>query len=281
MPTLDLSHGDTVDVNWTLRNNGTLPAAGGQTVRFYLSQFDQLNTAQDRLVLELADQATDLAAGAERNVTTSLAIPEDLSLTEGTWYLHVQVDAGGAHTEADESNNETLVAEINLTLPDLPDLTVAQVAAPAVAEPGDRITVGWSVLNQGGADVAGTWQTRIWLSDDETIGDDRLLATVESSGTVAAGDPAGLAQSAEVTIPEYGVSGDSRFIVELLTNGEGQVFEINPDNNATISESVTTVPVRLSMALPTAVVNEKRLTAPLHRHPQRGDRSAADGVAGQ
>ena len=194
-------------------------------MRFYLSQFSQLDTDQDRLILELTDQATDLAAGADRNVTTSLAIPEDLSLTEGTWYLHVQVDAGGVHTEADESNNETLVAEINLTLPDLPDLTVAQVRGAGDGGTGRRghCRVERPQPGRGGCPT-GRGRRGYGFPTTRRFGDDRLLATVESSGTVAAGDPAGLAQSAEVTIPEYGVSGDSRFIVELLTNGEGQVF---------------------------------------------------------
>ena len=140
----------------------------------------------------------------------------------------------------------------------LPDLYVGDVQCPLVAEPGTEINLEWTVLNQGTQDASGAWQTQIYLSDDAVIGDDQLLTTIESSGTVPAANATGLAQSTSIQLPYLDLSGEFWLVVALQTNDEGQVFDANVDNNAALAEQALFVPIVLALDIKETTIKEDR-----------------------
>ena len=255
--TLALSavQGQTVDLDWTVRNLGTAPA-GMYVDRVWLSADGQLDPAGDRLWATIPSQLPDLAAGGGRLVPASLVVPQDLTLAPGSYRILVETDAApGLVVEADETNNVASIGTLEIALPPLPDLVVADVIAPPVAMPGSTVSVSWTVKNIGGLDADGAWTTEIHLID-QALGSDRLLAVVSSSGSVTAGDPDGLPQSTGVTIPAIGVSGDLKFMVRLLAGGPGQIFEGNASNNLAVALQGTNVPVQLDLTLPGGSIAE-------------------------
>ena len=248
---LTAHHGEAIDVTWTVRNIGPSAAAGNWFDRIWLSRTDRIDTSARLLLTRTAD-VTTLGPAESYAPTAPVALPADLSLAEGTYYIIAEADAPASGVaESDESNNASVVASVNLTLPPLPDLIVTDIAAPLTADPGSTTSVTWNVRNPGGQTASGTWKTQIYLSSDQTVGGDLLVATVAYTGAVGA-DP--VAQSATVTIPTRGVGLQQWFVIK--TNSTGDIFECNLDNNTAIDDQSILIPVKLSITIPADSMTE-------------------------
>ncbi len=144
----------TIEVAWT---TGNAAATGAWTDRLYLS----VTPTWSANAISLGAQTFDgpLEPGASYGGSISVTLPLSNALPEGTYYLLVRTDDGHQVDEADETNNVHWRA-IELSLPNLPDLAVSQIQAPAHANAGQSIPVSWTVTNlPGHATVSGERET--------------------------------------------------------------------------------------------------------------------------
>jgi GEVED domain/CARDB/Dockerin type I domain/Bacterial pre-peptidase C-terminal domain len=134
--------------------------------------------------------------------------------------------------DGDGSNGEpaddVFVAE--LTLLRKPDLSLSSIDSPSRAQPGSTIPISWTTINTGGELPASPFAEYVFLSDDESIGNDRLIGqfTFTTAGT----------RNVNVTIPTTGLgsSGSVRFVV--VTDANSVIDELSETNNALLSGPV-------------------------------------------
>ena len=249
----DLQFGQTVAVSWTVANDPTTGVAEGVIHDVIYLSADELLDAGDLALLDPVAAPTPLAPGDDYTGNAQVALPLSLDLTEGTYYLIVATDHHGALTELDESNNTAVSDALNVTLPPTPDLTVADVMPAGELTAGQEATFTWTLHNHGGTDATGTWAEAIFVSADNTVGDDILLGTVTFSGTVTAGgsEP----RSAVINVPQtFPRTGAVHLVV--ATDTADEVFESNEDNNATVSDSIATIADSLAITASTTALAE-------------------------
>ncbi len=221
--------GNTITVDYTIRNIGTDPALENWSDRIWLSSDTVLGG--DTLLLTVdAEAESPLAAGAAYSNTIQVTLPLNDTLFAGTFNILVQTDAFNSQLESSEGNN-VASDTIDLTVPPLPDLIVSLVSPPAVGNSGQDIPLTWTIMNQGDGDFTGTFFDQVFLSDDNLIGSDTFFGSFGFTGSILAGQSIQRDQSITVPITTFG----SRFVV-VKTDTFGQVFEhANEDNNTTIS----------------------------------------------
>ncbi|MEY3143914.1 MAG: hypothetical protein RLY21_2407 [Planctomycetota bacterium] len=119
------------------------------------------------------------------------------------------------------------------------DLVPNSVSGPATALEASIVTVSWTVTNSGDETVSGTWTDRLLLSDDSSIGGDRVLANVNITATLAPGQS--YTRSRDVMLPQ-GQVGTQRFVVDVDT--ANFVAKSDETNNALIA----TMPISITPA---------------------------------
>ena len=224
----DATFGGDIDVSWTVRNLGGDPATEGWIDRVWLSADSVLNEDEDTLLLELpADDIPPLGASQAYMRNTAVTLPLTNDLTPGTYQIIVQTDATNTQPELNENNNTDLTP-VNLTLPPLPDLVVSDITAPAQMFSNQDVDITWTLTNQGGADLTGSWTDFVFLSDDDTVGDDQFFGSFNFSGTIAAGGSINRTQT--ISVP-FNITGNHFVVVQTDVNNT--VFEHDADNNNT------------------------------------------------
>lgn len=118
-------------------------------------------------------------------------------------------------------------ASIRITVNPLPDLVVTDVNVPATALAGQPVQVSWTVQNQGTVATSGGWTETLALSDDNAVGGDLGLTSVNIKTGLAAGESA--THRATVLLPA--THAGSRFLV-VTTDSANQVTESDETNNS-------------------------------------------------
>ena len=218
--------GETIRVEWSVRNDGGSAAAGGWVDRIVLSNDTTIGDADDVQLGELLRGAS-LDPGAVYSAGRDVTLP---LLLDGSFYLAVISDATQQVLEPDtRADNTSAPRAIGLEAPRA-DLQVEVVDAPASARGGDSVTVAWRVRNAGDAvtNVA-SWKDALYLSADDVFdASDVLLAEVNHGTVLEVG--ASYSASAKVFAPN-GLNGSYRFIVR--TDAGNTVFEAALDGNNT------------------------------------------------
>lgn len=249
--------GEPIAVSWTTRNVGTKDALGNWTDRVWLSTDTVLDKSGANADLLLHTQPALLTplgrSGANASYLANASVPLPLasSMPSGTYYLIVETNAGGTVVESNEANNATASNGIVLTRPALSDLVVTDILAPTAALPGTSVPLSWTVANQGTAPAAGPWTERVYLSADNIVGNDQLLATFTYSDGLGAGVP--ITRNEVVALPPHGIAGNVWFVVE--TDAGNTVVEVS-ETNGTIDDASMTIPLGLSLMLTQADVCE-------------------------
>ena len=245
--------GTPLSVTWSVRNAGNEPARSSWYDRLYLSG-DSTLSGNDVYLGEFFVSPNPLAADASYTLTRQVTLPLDAAYAPGTYHLLLVSDIYGQQGEADESNNLLAGADLVLGVPPLPDLAVANVAAPATIEAGKPVTIQWTARNLGDAATNNAWYDSIYLSSDNLLGADILLADIYYNNAVPIAAGGELARSAQVTIPTDRtgnwyilVRGDNYGYINEYLN-EGNNFGFSP---ATVNVVVPTEDLVVS-ALTTA-----------------------------
>ena len=120
-----------------------------------------------------------------------------------------------------------------------------------MAIPGQSISISWQDANLGGADASGTWTDRVYLSSDQTIGNDEFLGSFPFTGTIAAGQA--MPRTASVTLPMFD-QGDHWLVI--VTGVGASFFEPNTSNNTSIAGTKTNLLAQLTVMLSAQSVAE-------------------------
>jgi subtilase family serine protease len=168
--------GSTVNVAWTVKNQGNVSAKADWYDKIYISD-DQILGGTDTLVTEeLIYSQTPLAANGSYTINKDIFLP---STATGNRYLLLVTDGSSNQGETNENNN---VKAIPITLT-APDLIVSDVTAPTQASSGGMMDVSWKVTNQGNVEAPADWQDYVYLSDDQNLDYSDTLVTSESIAT--------------------------------------------------------------------------------------------------
>jgi subtilase family serine protease len=248
---LSTAPGKTVNLTNTVRNQGG-QAAGAFDVGIYLSANSTYEGGVDSL-LATRRVTAGLAAGASSSATTPVVVPTNLSA--GTHFLIVRVDSAAEVAEANESNNILATAAVHVARP---DLTVLSVTAPAVAMPGQNVSVSHVVKNlAAAAGGAGATASRLYLSSNATLGGDVVLGDV-TVGALGGGVQATVTKV--VTIP--GGTTPGLYWVIAQANATDTVQEADaPAQNNNVKATATPMIVGPDL-LPTAATAAPLSTAP-------------------
>lgn len=231
--TAPLVSGDEITVRWTDINIGNGPA---------VTSFDDLLIVSNATLgqvlgsVRVAYQAGQAGAGPinpgeQRPRQASFRLPDGFP-GAGTIECHVSTDAGNSVFEhsagADAEANNDAVAARTASLRPYPDLVVTNIAAPIEAYTERTFNLAWTICNQGPGVAADRWADRVYLSTDDQIGNDRLLAEFPFNGSLAPGECLTRIQS--VTISRAGLT-EGPFYIVIATDTYGDVFELTNENN--------------------------------------------------
>ncbi|MCA2657680.1 MAG: carboxypeptidase regulatory-like domain-containing protein, partial [Microcystis sp. M049S2] len=239
--------GKSIEVSWTVQNQGTSAAPTDWYDRIYLSNDAIFDANADTYVAqELISTQTPLAAGASYSITRNINLP---NFATGNRYLIFVADGSGGQGETNETNNTRAVA-INLNAP---DLIVSEITAPVESLSGQPIEINWTVKNQGAATAEGTWYDYVYLVNTATSAT-QYVGIFEYSGSLAAGASLNRTQSYGVPLS---LTGNYRVVV--TTDFYGQVAEgtQNESNNTTTDDR----PISLQLA-PVPNLQVTGVTAP-------------------
>jgi len=230
--------GSSLTVNWTVGNSGGLSAQAPWTDRVVLSRDEFLGNLDD-LVLGSPAATTNLAPGGNYLREVTATVPWG---AQGAYTLFLELDAGQQLLEGNETDN-VLSRPVRVEYARPPaDLRVEAVTIPATAGTGQELTASWRVTNYGTAPTeARAWSDRVYLSADETFGNDVVLGTFAHGGALGALGNYGTVQ--KVMLPEDLTAG--LYTVFVVTDVLGQVLEPGGEDN-NVAASLNRLNVTLS-----------------------------------
>lgn len=121
--------------------------------------------------------------------------------------------------------------------PNLPDLIVSSVSAPATGVPGDVVTINYSVQNTADVFASSEWDDTVYLSTDTALdAGDVLVGTVHHSYGLTGG--AAYSVSAPFPIP---AAPPAPYHVIVRTDDAGVVVEPDDTNNSAASAATIAV----------------------------------------
>ena len=206
--------GDTIQVNYTLKNDGDTAVTGLSFFdAFYLSLDATLDTNTDIKLssIQFHDQTETIAAGASANFSSFVTLR---GYQGGAYNLFVRADDFESITEANETNN-TRSTPITITTPNV-DLEITSVTpSAATVTQGDSMTVTYVTRNNGSSPTNHFWFDRAYLSTDNIFDSgDTYLSFIDAFtlNPIAAGASKSNTSSS-FTLPSYGPTGSVFLIV--------------------------------------------------------------------
>ena len=211
----------TVTINWTDRNQGSLASPGGFSDIVFLST-DAVLSSNDLPVAVVGAGSASLAVGAEAPRSALVQLPLSNSLPEGSYRLLVKSDGNGSIQESNENNNIAIGTPIALTRPALADLVALITAVPTEISFGESFTMGISIANNGAADLtANTFYTISAVGESATV----LLAELLLTDDIAVGASVSFNRSVAVPTIQGGA-----FALKVCADSRDQVVEVVESN---------------------------------------------------
>ncbi|NJO93385.1 MAG: APHP domain-containing protein, partial [Hydrococcus sp. RM1_1_31] len=236
--------GQSLAVNWTVNNTGTVIATGSWSDRIYLSADGTLNNS---IFLKAIARTQPIAVGESYTTSTDIVLPD---VVDGNYRLLVVTDANNQLIESStgETNNQSTSATFAIGHPDL----VAAITPPSKIISGSTIPLTWTITNTGTAPTLNSWSDRIYLSTDSTFdARDTLLGQFIHNSPLAIG---AIAQgNINWNIP-LELSGNYHLLI--VTDAEKAVKELNAEDN-----NITASAIRIELA-PYADLAVSSVTAP-------------------
>ena len=227
----------TIQVQWTVTNNGTGPTNAPQWKDAVYIGTSPTSTSGATKLAE-PSSITALNPGESYTATATVKIPRGIS---GAYYFHVRTNSNSAVNETNTSNN-LLSRAVAVNVPPLPDLTVETVQAPDEVFAGQPISISYTIRNIG-TDDAIARKDRIYLSRDTTLNtsQDRLIFTSDELYGPTAGNAATHTSQNRVGTqnpPTYQLAYlpsdlEGLWYVFVVTDYQNTVYEYTGENNNT------------------------------------------------
>ena len=230
--------GQTLNVQWTVSNQGTGPTLANWNDRVWLSRDGTLGSDDLSLGTYSASGGTPLAVGASYNRSVDVSLPLVAALGSGDYRILVQTDAFANEPETNESNNNRASDTVALALPPLADLTVSGVSVPAGLRSGDSVDVTFTLSNQGSA-PASDFRYRMSLNDTADLNSENVdLGTFRFNDTLSAGESVLVTQ--RVTLP---IGSPGTWYLGVLADSQGQIYEHDREGNNGALSPLLNVPL--------------------------------------
>ncbi len=201
----------------TFRNYGQMPA-NNFLWKAYLST-DRALSVDDQLIYTAGSTAS-VAPGTTTDVSAS---PSITLPPPGQYFVIVDADTTNVVAEAIENNNTGATID---PFSQGVDLVSLSVSGPAVAGPGDMISVPVQYTNRGTKTATNfTWRVALSANDTFDLSDYSL-----AQGTRTLAPNATVTETLTVTVPSNSPPGD-RFII-LMMDPDGVLAEASETNNA-------------------------------------------------
>jgi subtilase family serine protease len=219
--------GHQISVSFTVTNQGTATADPNWIDQLWLSSDPVFGG--DTLLANIS-RATALAVNDTYSVTRTPTLP---NVPPGTYYLLLRTDGtsqvyeGGA-----DANNDAAPVPITVHTP---DLVPTAIDAPAMAAAATQITVSFTVKNEGAGPADPNWNDQLWLSTDQVLGGDMLLANAAHTMALAANDTYETLRTP--TLPDVP---PGPYYLLVHTDSADQVYEGGAESN-----NVASVPIMI------------------------------------
>ncbi|KAB2654424.1 MAG: hypothetical protein DVB31_16735, partial [Verrucomicrobia bacterium] len=142
---------------------------------------------------------------------------------------------------------------------DLPDLVVTAITAPATGIAGGQLTATFRVENRGVVAAAVPVGQRVFLSTDNVVGGDLLVAQLQSPGSLPAGQY--FEQTVNIRLPDQ----TGNYWIVVTTDANNDVAELLENNNTRIGNDPVVVGPAYTATVETDVTTALAGTAiPLH-----------------
>ena len=219
------SIGETIDISWTVLNQGTTDAPADWYDYVYLSSNALLDGGDTFVASELIAAQTPLPAGASYTINRTVTVP---NVAPGARYLLVAADGNGAQGETDETNNlfavpfEVLAADLQVT---------GLGVEPSTPLSGRDLTVRWTDSNNGSGSTHHSWWDRVRiqnLTTGQTLVEVDVFFDRNVQGDIAAGT--GLDRSFTYRLPN-GTAGVGQLLVTVI----GDIYNYLPEYNGGIA----------------------------------------------
>ncbi|MFN6559049.1 MAG: CARDB domain-containing protein [Nostoc sp. ChiSLP01] len=212
------SVGESIEVSYQVKNQGTTSSGSYHQTKFYLSTNTSLSN--DDTYLDSDYFFSSIAAGAYSASTTTINISN--SIAAGNYYLLYQADGNNNIAESNETNN--IVAKAIAIKK--ADLIIQNAINPTVGSVGESIEVSYQVKNQG-AGSAGYNQTKFYLSTNTTLSNDDIYLDSDYLSPIAAG--ASDAVTSTLNISNSIATGNYYLLYQA--DGNNNIAESNETNN--------------------------------------------------
>ncbi len=230
VPAATAAPGEEIEVGWSGHVGGSDSIAGGFSTRIYISEDNNITTADTVLATiheaAASDPGDDFGdSGPGRMVTLPVG------LSDGDKYIGIIVDYNDAVDESNESNNTAwdAIAIDSTSSIDLVADSITPQAGSVVA--GSSVNVNWFGHADAGnsGDVSGNFSVGFYLSNDATVTTaDTLLDRATVTGPTTPGESFG-ANGQSLLIPG-GTTAGTRYL-GMIVDDTGSVAETNETNN--------------------------------------------------
>jgi hypothetical protein len=263
--------GQSLDVSWTVSNQGSSVAAADWYDYIYLSDDTNLDGGDTFIAYQYTSEYTPLTAGDSYTISRNITIPQT---SLGNRYLLFVADRDNYQGETNENDN---IRALGLTIT-APDLIVVpnSIVAPSNAALGETVSLSWMVKNQGtSATGNNNWTDYIYLSSDAVLdaNDTLITSRTTNSADLPLGTNSEYEASLDFTIPNNIILGDRYLIVKADgSNSQGETDENNnnsaipislgvPDLTITVNNSPTAIDLGENITLNWTVTNQGNFNA--------------------
>jgi hypothetical protein len=226
--------GSTISLSWSIRNNGPGKVINLSRADYvYLSPTQTFN-ASTAIRIAAFSYNNSVDSGNSFGLQKSVQIPDSVF---GSWYVFVKTDAADSIYEANNNNNLSVGAGIQITMPPPPDLHVTQLAVmPNSFTAEHYVGISYAIKNQGLGPISGkSWKDKVYLSRLPAWNVDSavLLKTVSTTITLYPDSSYALNDSIFInTLVLQKLKIDSaNCYFYVWTDAENAVFEYTNENN--------------------------------------------------
>jgi YD repeat-containing protein len=234
VPTTIYSGAD-FSVSWTVTNSGRAITDTPEWV-------DQVYLATDAAGTDRVANLGKFKHFGHLDVSDSYTRAGTLALENGlagTFYLVVVT--GGPYEFVYTDNNATVSTAMEVVVPPLADLQVADISAPVAAVEGERIDITWTVVNSGPSGANGSWTDKIYLRESGNP-DASVVPLGEFRYTGSLATDATYTRREAVLLPAH-ISGLYDLII--ATNTEQSIYEgVAANNNSRPAAEPLTVSIQ-------------------------------------
>ncbi len=238
-----------VDVTWEVKNEGPGNAVGSWYDGIYVSSDPVFDSSDDDYVSRVYIRNEFLNPEERYTQSQTIDIPVGNGSDEKP-YLFVVTDYRNNRPESNETNNVTGDPNV-IADPDLA-ITKAEVLSSPII--GGEVELKWEVTNSGDGSALSDWTDAVYLSEDDILDPDELLATVVRNQLEAKGT---YEENLTITLPAAVDSLSQRlFFVIDEKNNQAELNETN--NLASLAIDIAVPDLTISATAPEQIyLNEE------------------------